>query len=71
MLFDINLWGNVKDRIHVTKVRDFETSWARIVEPVGTITPDMLQGVWAVPDCRPDILRISNGANVEVNDFIN
>jgi hypothetical protein len=40
--------------------------WARIVEAVGTINPDMLQRTWAELDYRLDILRVTNGAHVQV-----
>jgi hypothetical protein len=59
----ILLWGYVKDRIYVTKVRDL---LAQTVEAVGTITPDMLQQTWAELDYRLDILCITKGAHVEV-----
>jgi hypothetical protein len=63
---DFFLWGYVKDRIYATKVRDLGDLRARIVEAVGTITPDMLQRTWTELDCRLDILPVANGARVEV-----
>jgi hypothetical protein len=56
----------VKDRIYATKVRELRDLRARIVEAVGTITPDMLQQTWAELEYRLDILRVTNGAHVEV-----
>jgi hypothetical protein len=63
---DLFLWGYVKDRIYATKVRDIRDLRARIVEAVGTVTPDMLQRTWAELDYRLDILRATNGAHVQV-----
>jgi hypothetical protein len=68
---DFFLWGYVKDRIYATKMRDFRDLWARIVGAVGTFTPDMLQQTWAAQDYRLDILRVTNGAHVEMYRFFN
>jgi hypothetical protein len=63
---DFFLWGYVMDRIYATKVQDLGHLQARIVEPVSIFTPDMLQRTWAALDCRLDILRVTNGAHVQV-----
>jgi hypothetical protein len=53
----------MKDRIYAIKVRDLRV---QIVEAVGTITLDMLQQTWAELKYRLDILRVTNGAHIEV-----
>jgi hypothetical protein len=60
------LWGYVKDRISATTVRDL---LARTVEAVGTITPDLLLRTWAELEYRLDILRVTDGAHVEMYWF--
>jgi hypothetical protein len=59
----------MKDRIYATKVQDLKDLRAQIVETVSTITPDTLQWTWAELNYRLDVLRVTNGAHIEVYWF--
>jgi hypothetical protein len=60
------LWGYVKDRVYATPIHDVAELHRRIMDVIRTITSDMLNNTWAEIEYRLDILRATNGANVEV-----
>jgi hypothetical protein len=61
------LWGYVKDRFYATPISDVAELRRKITDVIRTITSDMLNNTWAEIKYRSDILRATNGANVEVN----
>ena len=63
---DFFLWGNVKDKLFSTPVRNITNLKARITDAFATITEDMLENTWRETDYRLDVLRATKGAHVEV-----
>lgn len=64
---DFFLWGYVKDKVYATPVPDLETLRRRITNAIGDVTQEMLSNVWCEIDYRLDILRVTNGAHVDVS----
>ena len=63
---DFFLWGYVKDIVYRTKVRDITDSKQRISNAIDTINEAMLQRTWQEIEYRLDVLRVTNGAHVEM-----
>jgi len=64
--FDFFLWGFVKDKVFSTPVPDITNLKARITDGIATVTEDMLENTWRETDYRLDVLRATEGAQVEV-----
>lgn len=62
---DFFLWGFVKDRVYTTKVNDLYDLRERISAVIASITPDMLEATWREAELRLDLLRATNGSNIE------
>ena len=60
------LWDYVKDIVYRTKVRDITDLKQRIPNAIATIDEDMLQQTWQEIEYRLDVLRLTNGAHIEM-----
>ena len=65
-LLDFLLWGYVKDIVYRTKIREINDLQHRIIEAIDTVTVDMLARTWQEIKYRLDIVRVTDGAHVEV-----
>jgi hypothetical protein len=63
---DFFLWGNVKDIVYKSKVRDINDLKERIIDAIATADSAMLERTWMEIEYRLDVLRATNGAHVEV-----
>jgi uncharacterized protein with LGFP repeats len=66
---DFFLWGYIKDVVYNTKFRDINDLKERITDAIATVDEAMLERTWMEIEYRLDVLRATNGANVEV--FLN
>ena len=60
------LWGYVKDIVCRTKMRDINDLQHRIIEAIDAVAVDMLARTWQEIEYRLDIVRATDGADVEV-----
>jgi hypothetical protein len=64
---DFFLWGYVKDIIYKIPVTSLVELKLRIVAVIKRVTPQMLENSWRKTEYRLDILRVKEGAHVEVD----
>ena len=60
------LWGYLKDIVYRTPANGIDVLKRRITQAFSTITGDILQRTWLEIDYRLEVLRATNGAQVEV-----
>jgi hypothetical protein len=65
-MLDFFLWGYVKDIVYRTKVRDITNLKQRTTDAIATTDEGMLQRTWQEIEYCLDVLRATNGANIEV-----
>jgi hypothetical protein len=63
---DFFLWGYIKDRVYEKKVNDVIELRHGIKQAVDSITLDTIHSTWSEISYRPNILRATRGAHVEV-----
>ena len=63
---DFFLWGYIKDIVYRTKVQDITDLKQRISNAIATIDEAMLQRTWQEIEYRLDVLRLTNGAHIEM-----
>ena len=56
----------MKDIVYRTKVQDITDLKQRISDAIATIDEDMLQRTWQEIEYRLDVLRLTNGAYIEM-----
>jgi hypothetical protein len=64
-VFDLFLWGYVKDQGCSISSRKYPGTKVRIRTAIEAITVDMLQTVWNELDYRVDVCITTNGAHIE------
>ncbi|PNF31580.1 hypothetical protein B7P43_G00793 [Cryptotermes secundus] len=63
---DCFLCGYVKDVVYKTQVRDIDQLETRIRDAIATVVAGMLARTWQEIEYRFDILRATNGANLQL-----
>jgi hypothetical protein len=63
---DFFFWGYVKDQVFRSKIGSVVELRARINNAVASVTPQMLEKTWRKIQYRLDILRATNGTQIEV-----
>ena len=56
----------MKDVVYRTKVKDISDLKERITAAVNTIDEEMLRRTWTEIEYRLDVLRVTNGAHIEI-----
>ena len=56
----------MKNIVYRTKVRDITALNQRISDAIATIDEDMLQRTWQEIEYRLNVLRLTNGAHIEM-----
>ena len=56
----------MKDVVYRTKVTDISDLKERITAAVNTIDEEMLRRTWTEIEYRLDVLRVTNGAHIEI-----